>query len=77
MEDLDKLIRLEAFLNDLPGSRQEVVFGDLKNKSREELRDMMQREMETLKELEAHETEVEQWEMKRRLIEMQPEKNGK
>ncbi len=34
-------------------SRQEVVFGDLTNKSREELQDMIREEMNVLKELEA------------------------
>ncbi len=60
--DLDKLIRLEAFLSDLPDSRQEVVFADLKNKSTEELRAMMREEIEALKELEAHEHKIEEWE---------------
>lgn len=54
--DLDKLIRLESFLRDEPDSRQEVVFGDLRNKSREELQEMVRQEMETLKELEVGET---------------------
>ncbi len=49
--DLDKLIRLESFLRDEPDSRQEVVFGDLRNKSREELREMVREEMEVLNEL--------------------------
>ncbi len=49
--DLDKLIRLESFLRDEPDSRQEVVFGDLRNKSREELREMVRQEMDVLKEL--------------------------
>lgn len=49
--DLDKLIRLESFLRDEPDSRQEVIFGDLRNKSREELREMVREEMEVLNEL--------------------------
>ena len=53
--DLDKLIRLESFLRDEPDSRQEVVFGDLRNKSREELREMVREEVEVLKELGAGE----------------------
>ena len=53
--DLDRLIRLESFLRDEPDSRQEVVFGDLRDKSREELREMIQQEMEVLKELGAEE----------------------
>ncbi len=68
MADLDKLIRLEAFLCDQPDSRQEVVFGDLKNKSREELREMMRKEMQALKELEAHEQEIEEWETEGELL---------
>jgi transposase len=52
--DLDKLIRLEAFLKDEPDSRQEVVFADLKHKSTEELREMVRQEVEMLKELENH-----------------------
>jgi hypothetical protein len=57
--DLDRLIRLESFLNDLPDSRSEVVFGDLKGKSDEELRQMVRREVETLKELEADHSEMD------------------
>jgi hypothetical protein len=49
--DLDKLIRLETFLRDEPDSRQEVVFADLKNKSTEELRELVRKEAETLSEL--------------------------
>ncbi len=49
--DLDKLIRLESFLRDEPDSRKEVVFVDLKNKSAEELREMIREELETLSEL--------------------------
>ena len=51
LNDLDRLIRLEAFLRDEPDSRQEVVIGDLRNKSTEELRQMMRDEVEMLKEL--------------------------
>ncbi len=57
--DLDKLIRLESFLRDEPDSRQEVVFGDLRNKSREELREMVRQEMEALKQLEAGAAETQ------------------
>ena len=53
--DLDKLIRLEAFLSDQPDSRQEIVFADFKNKSTEELREMVREEVEMLKELEVKE----------------------
>ena len=53
--DLDRLIRLESFLRDEPDSRQEVVFPDLRDKSGEELREMIRQEMETLKQLEVGE----------------------
>jgi hypothetical protein len=52
LADLDKLIRLEAFLSDEPDSRQEIVIGDLRGKSTEELREMMREEIQVLKELE-------------------------
>jgi hypothetical protein len=51
LSDLDKLIRLEAFLRDEPDSRQEVVFADLKDKSREELAEMVRSEVALLKEI--------------------------
>ena len=57
--DLDKLIRLEAFLSDQPDSRQEIVFADLRNKSTEELREMVKQEVEMLKELEFKQTPAE------------------
>lgn len=52
LADLDKLIRLEAFLRDEPDSRQEIVLPNLRNKSQEELREMIREEMQMLKELE-------------------------
>lgn len=58
--DLDKLIRLESFLRDEPDSRQEIVFAELKHKSREEIQEMIRKEMEALRELEVGEAEVEQ-----------------
>ena len=66
--DLDKLVRLEAFLSDLPDSRQEVVFGDLKNKSTEELRQMMRAEIQALKEIEASDEEIARWESEGKLL---------
>jgi hypothetical protein len=57
--DLDKLIRLEAFLSDQPDSRQEIVFADLRNKSTEELREMVREEVEMLKELEVAGSAIE------------------
>ena len=53
--DLDRLIRLESFLRDEPDSRQEVVYADLRSKSREELRELARKEMEMLKELQVPE----------------------
>ena len=50
--DLDKLIRLESFLRDEPDSRQEIVVADLRTKSNEELREMIQEELIVLKEIE-------------------------
>lgn len=49
--DLDRLIRLESFLRDEPDSRQEIILPDLRNKSQEELRDMIREEIKTLQEL--------------------------
>ena len=57
LADLDKLIRLEAFLREEPDSRQEVVFADLRQKSNEEIREMIKKEMDMVKELEAKETD--------------------
>jgi hypothetical protein len=51
LSDLDRLIRLESFLRDEPDSRQEIIIGDLRSKSTEELREMMRREMEVLMDL--------------------------
>ena len=49
--DLDKLIRLEAFLSNEPDSRQEVVFAELKGKTDQELREMVREEVRLLGEL--------------------------
>jgi len=49
LADLDKLIRLEAFLNDEPESRHEMVLNDLKGKSDEELRELVREEMNVLR----------------------------
>ncbi len=58
LSDLDKLIRLESFLSGQSDSRQEHIFGDLKNKSTEELREMIKVEIEMLKELDIQEQEI-------------------
>ena len=58
LADLDKLIRLEAFLSDQPDARTEIVVSDLKNKSTEELRVMIKEEIEILKELDIQEQEI-------------------
>ena len=52
LADLDKLIRLEAFLSDEPESRHEVVLSELKNKSDQELRELVRREVEVLRAIE-------------------------
>jgi hypothetical protein len=62
LSDLDKLVRLEAFLADEPDSRQEILVGELSGKSREELREMMRKELEMLKQLDEREREIEVWE---------------
>jgi hypothetical protein len=48
VSDLDKLIRLEAFLSDEPESRHELVLSDLKGKTDQELRGMVQQEIALL-----------------------------
>jgi hypothetical protein len=53
LSDLDKLIRLEAFLSDEPESRHELVVNDLRDRSDEELREMVRRELDTLREIAA------------------------
>lgn len=76
--DVDKLIRLEAFLCDLPDSRTEFVVNDLKDKSREELREIMKLELDKLKELEEHERQIETWEKEGKLFQASaPSKNEK
>jgi ribosomal protein L29 len=59
LTDLDRLLRLESFLRDEPDSRQEIVFADLRNKSTEELREMVREEVEMLKELEVAGSAIE------------------
>lgn len=68
LADVDKLIRLEAFLSDLPDSRQEVVFADLRNKSTEELKAMMREEIEMLKKLDGQALEIAEWECDGKLL---------
>jgi hypothetical protein len=53
LSDLDKLIRLEAFLCDEPESRHELVFHDLRDKSDSELREMVRQEIEVLQWIES------------------------
>jgi hypothetical protein len=48
LADLDKLIRLEAFLSNESESRHEVVLNELKGKSDSELREMVRQEIGTL-----------------------------
>ncbi len=51
LADLDRLIRLEAYLCDEPESRQEVIVHDLRNKSDGELRELITREVELLEDV--------------------------
>jgi hypothetical protein len=51
LSDLDKLIRLEAFLSDEPESRHELVMNDLRDRSDAELREMVRREIDILREV--------------------------
>ena len=51
ISDLDRLIRLEAFLEGRADSRQEIIARDLAGKSTDELRVMLQDEISELAEL--------------------------
>jgi hypothetical protein len=51
LADLDKLIRLEAYLNDEPESRQEIVISDLRDKTDEELKEIVWQELAILREI--------------------------
>jgi hypothetical protein len=51
LADLDRLIRLEAFLCDEPESRHEVVLSDLREKTDSELREMVKQEIGMLSQL--------------------------
>jgi transposase len=52
LSDLDRLVRLESFLDQGVDSRHEVIFESLKGKSFEELRGMLKTEIDSLKKLE-------------------------
>jgi transposase len=52
LSDLDRLVRLESFLDQGVDSRHEVIIESLKGKSFEELRGMLKTELESLKKLE-------------------------
>jgi len=49
LADLDKLIRLEAFLSNEPESRHELLLNDLSGKSDSELRKMVEQEIELIR----------------------------
>lgn len=51
LADLDRMIRLEAYLCDEPESRQEIIVRDLSNKSDNELREIFRQELSTMKDL--------------------------
>ena len=51
LSDLDRLVRLESFLDQGVDSRHELVIESLRGKSMEELRGLMKTEIETLRKL--------------------------
>jgi hypothetical protein len=51
LSDLDKLVRLESFLNDEAESRHEVILNDLAKKSDHELHELLRQEMEAFRRL--------------------------
>lgn len=51
ISDLDRVLRLEAFLEGQADSRQEIVARDLQGKSNEELRELLKREIAELDDL--------------------------
>ena len=57
--DLDKLIRLEAFLEGRADSRQEVIARDLQGKSTAELRVMLRKEVASLQDLVGEDEAIE------------------
>ena len=59
LSDLDRLIRLEAFLSNEPDSRKEIVIG-LSGKSDEDVRKLLREEMALLKEIGVEETELQE-----------------
>lgn len=54
LADLDRLIRLESFLDQGVDSRHELVIQTLQGKTTEELREMVRQEIEMLKEIGAY-----------------------
>ena len=59
LADLDRLVRLEAFLEGRADSRQEVIARDLQGKSTAELRVMLRKEVTSLQELTGDAPEVD------------------
>jgi hypothetical protein len=55
LSDLDKLVRLEAFLDGQADSRQEVIQHDLRGKTADELKALLRREIAELAELAEYE----------------------
>ena len=60
LSDLDRLVRLGAFLSNEPDSRQEIVISDLSGKSDEDLRNMLREEIALLKEIGVEEREPQE-----------------
>lgn len=57
LSDLDRLIRLESYLHNGVDSRQEIIIGDLKDKSDQELREMVREEMKLLGDLDVRDVD--------------------
>ncbi|MBZ0270087.1 hypothetical protein K8I85_18195 [bacterium] len=75
VSDLDRLIRLEAFLDGHADSRQEIIARDLAGKSTTELRILLRRELEVLHDLtdtDGAEVDPDDPEMDPELLEMDP-----
>ena len=57
LSDLDKLIRLEAFLSNEPDSRQEIIIGDLADKTDEELKEVVRQELSVINDIQRSSSE--------------------
>ena len=51
LSDLDRLVRLEAYLNDEPESRKEIILDDLRQKTDDELNSILSEEIALIEEI--------------------------